>query len=66
MFKKGKPGAYVYYLTIGSFVLGAVCSGFLAPRMGNRTVLVPCIPLVLGFLLMFSEHEFHLKIRKSL
>ena len=24
------------------------------------------ILIVLGFLLMFSEHEFHLKIRKSL
>ena len=27
---------------------------------------VSAVLIVLGFLLMFSEHEFHLKIRKSL
>lgn len=48
--KTGRKAA-VYYGLIFAFVLGAVLSGILAPRLGSRAALLPCLLLAAaGFL----------------
>lgn len=52
-------GVETYYTLIGAFVLGAVISAYLSSGLGNRTVLVACLPLILAFILMFIKNDVH-------
>ena len=53
----GEAGAHIYWLLIGSFVVGATISASIAPHFGDRSSLFACIPLGAAFGLMFLKSD---------
>lgn len=53
IFQRGDAGAHVYGLLIVSFVAGATVLGAASGALGDRAVLLACLPLAAAFLVMF-------------
>ena len=53
IFQRGDAGAHVYGLLIVSFVVGATVLGAASGALGDRAVLLACLPLAAAFLVMF-------------
>lgn len=44
--------ALFYYVLIGSFIIGVICSSLLSVRFGCRAILAACLPILAAFFFM--------------